>query len=420
MSESSKSVIVLGVEPRITVPVARSLQRLGISVSVASISSLDPKLHSRSIRDFVRLPHPDQAREGFVSALSAHIKARKADMLIPVTDGALSAVSSHYDELSSLVHVACPPPAITGRVLNKEATLAVADQCGIRIPHEYAISKTTGINSLPQLAFPVVAKPRQKSSTETFKVRYLRSKSELEQALESGSLEDAILQEYCEGEGVGVEMLIHEGRCIAAFQHRRLAEFPHTGGVAVKAVAEAIDPKLQAAALRLLLALEWEGVAMVEFRDDRRTGTAALMEVNGRYWGTLSLPIQAGVDFPAYHWQVVHGEVPSVPAGYAVGLIWRWTAGSLKRWHGVLRSGGTRLSKPATQPVMTSSNTRDALWIASDPWPAVLEFLKTGRTLVRSDARALLKRILPKRTVAALRGKPLPPPAVQRPEHLGE
>ncbi len=38
---------------------------------------------------------------------------------------------------------------------------------------------------------------------------------------------------------------------------------------------------------------------MVEFKADARTGTPYLMEINGRFWGSLQLAIDAGVDFPA-------------------------------------------------------------------------------------------------------------------------
>lgn len=418
MIRRNQPAIILGVEPRITVPVARSLHQIGIPVLVASISPGDPTPHSRAIRDFVRLPRPDASSDEFLSALSAYIKTKDVEMLVPVTDMALSAVSEHFDKLSLLLHVACPSPAIVNRVLNKEATLSAAAQCGIRIPREYVIKKPDGFASVPQMVFPVIAKPRQKSVGESFKIRYFHNQSQLTEAIKNGVLDDAIVQEYCDGEGVGVEMLIHKGTCVAAFQHRRLAEFPHTGGVAVKAVAEAVDPQLRDMALRLLLALQWEGVAMVEFRHDRQTGRAALMEVNGRYWGTVSLPIQAGIDFPVYQWQLIHGEVPQVPIEYSTGVIWRWTAGSLKRWHGKLRARRPNIGTAAapTYPA-APGKIRDALWTLDDPGPAIFEFFNVCRALLRSDARAVVKRMLPKRPAAAVgAGKSLQSAAVQRGE----
>ena len=400
--DQRKPVLIMGVEPRITIPVARSLHRLGVPVFVASLSSADSVVHSRAVAGFFRLPDPVEKPGHFLNVLSGKVNATGADMLIPVTDGALAAVSSHYETLNPLLHLACPPPEVVNRVLNKEATLRIAQSAGVCVPREYVVLGGASPDIIREMAFPVIAKPRQKSASEMFKIRYFRTPEELTAALNDGVIEDAMVQEYCEGCGVGVEMLVQQGKCVAAFQHRRLREYPSAGGVAVTAVAESVDPQLADASLRLLRALEWDGVAMVEFRHDRRTGVAALMEVNGRYWGTVSLALQAGIDFPRYQWQLAHGQCPSVPEGYSVGMVWHWSAGSLKRWHEVLTGRGRVLqeySLPGDMP--DHRNKRNALWSRQDPLPALLEWLDTGNKLAHADAQALMRRILPQRAARA-------------------
>ncbi len=48
---------------------------------------------------------------------------------------------------------------------------------------------------------------------------------------------------------------------------------------------------------------------MVEFKLDRRKGNAAkLIDVNGRFWGSLQLAILSGVDFPYYLYQLAVGD----------------------------------------------------------------------------------------------------------------
>jgi hypothetical protein len=46
-----------------------------------------------------------------------------------------------------------------------------------------------------------------------------------------------------------------------------------------------------------LAALEWTGLAMVEFKVGE--DGPKLMEINGRVWGSLPLAVKSGVDFPA-------------------------------------------------------------------------------------------------------------------------
>src|SRR5208282_1432568 len=104
----------------------------------------------------------------------------------------------------------------------------------------------------------------------------------------------------------------------------------------VTAVAEHPDPALVEPSLALLRALQWEGVAMVEFKVRADGSNAVLMEVNGRYWGTISLPVSAGLDFPLYHWQVAHSEQPEIPQTYSADTKWRWTVGYLERLYHLL------------------------------------------------------------------------------------
>ena len=108
-----------------------------------------------------------------------------------------------------------------------------------------------------------------------------------------------LIQERIVGAGLGVFLLRHAGRTEAAFAHRRLREKPPSGGVSVLAEAVELPPALLERAERLLDCFGWNGVAMVEFKEDAATGEPVLMEVNGRFWGSLQLAIDSGVDFPS-------------------------------------------------------------------------------------------------------------------------
>ena len=316
----------------------------------------------------------------------------------------MAAIAQNYDWLSSMLHVACPAPKIVERVLNKNFTLEVAVQCDIAVPRTVSIANSTDFDAAAaRLQFPVVVKPgiRSAGRPASFKARYFRDLASLEIWLSNNSGMDLLLQEYCPGEGVGVEMLIHNGRCLATFQHRRLKEDPPGGGVAVMAVSEAPDPALAAASQRLLVALDWQGPAMVEFRRNPADGKAVLMEVNGRYWGTTALPLMAGIEFPVYEWQLLHGQQPAIPSSYATGIKWRWTAGYLSRLHAVIAGSSeelvrrSRFRELVQAPSDLSPFHRDALWSLADPQPAIRESVDTVLQLLKADARAVVKRVVP-------------------------
>jgi predicted ATP-grasp superfamily ATP-dependent carboligase len=124
-----------------------------------------------------------------------------------------------------------------------------------------------------------------------------------------------LVQSYCPGEGLGQMLLMHDGAAVLRFQHRRLHEWPPEGGVSTLCTAEpeALHQPQMAHSEALLRAIGWHGPAMVEYRHDPATGRYWLMEVNGRFWGSLPLASHCGAQFAwtSYH-LALFGELPAV------------------------------------------------------------------------------------------------------------
>jgi len=400
----SRPVLILGAAPRISLPIARSLHRRGIPVEVASFQPEEPDLGSRALREHHRLPLRSQRSTEFSAALLALVTKKQFDVIIPASDPALAALAEAYDGLTPLLHVACPPPRTVERVLNKSLTLEIAQRIGIQVPFTETIATAAELEQIaPRLRFPLVVKPVQKGAA-AFRALYFNHFEELDAAFENNPWGSVQVQEFCRGEGVGVEVLIHQGECVAKFQHRRLKEAPVTGGVSILAVAEEPDPELFRSAIELLRNLAWEGVAMVEFRVDRETGRSVLLEVNGRFWGSVSFPIAAGVDFPFYYWQLLHGERPNVPDRYAVGMRWRWSPGYLDRMQSVVFANPTPVgAKPSLArelllaPADFSPFVKEALWSWPDPWPFFAEMGRMLWSFLAVLAKSAFWRVAPRR-----------------------
>jgi len=162
-------------------------------------------------------------------------------------------------------------------------------------------------------------------------VSYAETAAGLREALAAKPLEEfpILLQEKIPGPGAGIFLCCDRGRPVAVFSHRRLREKPPSGGVSVLAESVTPDPAVRAHAERLLAALGWHGVAMVEFKIDERTGVPHLMEINGRFWGSLQLAIDAGVDFPSILVDLALGRAAAEPPPYREGVRLRWFWGDV-------------------------------------------------------------------------------------------
>jgi hypothetical protein len=140
-----------------------------------------------------------------------------------------------------------------------------------------------------------------------------------------------LVQEYVPGKGLGIELCMSGGQVACAFQHERIHELPVSGGPGVYRRSVPLDPALLEQAVALLRAMDWEGVAMVEFRRDSEHKRNVLMEVNGRFWGSLPLAVAAGANFPHVLYRTMGEGERVAPAPYRVGVAMKQSVPHL-RW----------------------------------------------------------------------------------------
>jgi len=150
-----------------------------------------------------------------------------------------------------------------------------------------------------------------------------------------GEFGPLLIQERVPGSGVayGVSALFdHDSELCVQHTHRRLHQYPLSGGPST--LRESCRrPDLESASIALLRELDWVGVAMVEWKQDPRTQEFVLMEINGRFWGSLELAIRAGADFPVEYVKSAMG-IPLASAKISregVRCRW-WIPGDVLRW----------------------------------------------------------------------------------------
>jgi predicted ATP-grasp superfamily ATP-dependent carboligase len=347
------NVLVTDGEQRASLSVVRSLGRTGYRVHVSSHERRSLAGASRFATATALVPSPLLAPAEYTDAIAELVRRRRVDVLLPVTEQSLLALLPARDRFAG-VSVAAPPLDALRRISNKSELLVHADKQGIAVPRQAVLeSPGTARDALGALSFPVVVKPaRSIHEGGFFNVKHAAGAAELAARLAAfpPAAYPLIVQERIVGPGTGIFLLLWDGRLLATFAHRRLREMPPSGGVSVYSESIAADPALVAASRALLDDFGWHGVAMVEYKRDARTGTPYLMEINGRFWGSLQLAVDAGVDFPALLVAAALGQPVAPVERYRIGVRLRWAWGDLEHLITRMRHSPERLSLPPDAP----------------------------------------------------------------------
>lgn len=364
---SVRRILVTDGEQRSALALVRSLGRAGHTVHVCSSSGRSLAGASRYCRAEARVADPLEGAERFENDVLRLIDHWNIDVLIPVSEAALLALLPARDRMADVL-LPFPNEATFRRICDKGELLSVAPRVGIAIPAQITVQTAAEAKLLDpsSVDYPVVIKPARSVGEDAgasagarqrrkLTVRHAADAAELSAALaELGEAGDAayplLIQQRILGPGIGIFLLLWEGRIVASFAHRRIREKPPSGGVSVYRESIVADPELVARSRALLDHFGWCGVAMVEYKVDERTGTPYLMEVNGRFWGSLQLAIDAGVDFPVLLLAAAAGEATVPVREYTAGVRSRWWWGDVDHLIARLRRSRADLSLPPEAP----------------------------------------------------------------------
>jgi predicted ATP-grasp superfamily ATP-dependent carboligase len=397
-------------DQRPALAITRSLGRRGVSVLVGEERGASLASASKYCSGHATYPSPQHHQQAFDRFLLEFVQREHVDVVVPVTDVAMHSIAANQQAIQRHSATACPPFDAFEMVTDKWALVQRALICGVPVPKTHFVASPADLEAgIARMEFPAVVKPTRSRIPTGHgwihtAVRYASSPGELWRLYRETDYlagHPWLIQERIVGSGLAIFVLFDRGELLTSFAHRRLREKPPAGGVSVLSESVAVDPELREFAIRLLGPLGWHGAAMLEFKRDDRTGKVFLMEVNGRFWGSLQLAVEAGVDFPHLACQLALGERPSVPAAYRIGIKNRWLLGDLD--HLLLRLAHGRRdlnlsdSAPSTrraivdflkfvQPAMSYE-----VICRTDPAPFLYELSQYARTLAGSAARRVHK-----------------------------
>ena len=398
-------VLVLGSDTRSFLSVIRSLGRAGLEVHLAWCPMYSASISSKYIKAVHEIPYYCQGDRGWIASFNELLCKYEFDLVMPCDDAALLPLQLNRHDLTRENTIYLLNDLAYRTVTDKERTYALAQSLGISLPRQAVVTgKSELCDAIQELGYPAFAKPFCSAEADDPWARQAVKKIDSfadVQLVSTGMLSrgPALIQQCFEGIGVGVETLCCDGEVLVAFQHERVHE-PHLGGGSSYRKSVPLNSELLDATRGLLKALNYSGVAMVEFRYNRRTKKWVLLEVNGRFWGSLPLAVAAGVDFPRYLYEMLLFSKKTFSAEYRPGIYcrnWRIDLGWV-RANATARKSNTAGTMSAWQltaefwNVVCLREHSDTLTL-DDPGPGIEEII----ALAARAGETVVSRLLPAR-----------------------
>jgi predicted ATP-grasp superfamily ATP-dependent carboligase len=379
-----RCLIVEDGHSRGSVSALRSLVAAGWRVGVAS-SELSFVGASRHCSWRHRIPGPDDGLERFIDAVAAAVSKVGYDIVFPGGDAELLALATGREGVPAILPF--PDIAVVRRALDKLELAGAAARVGIDVPE----TKVATAEAIRAMTYPVLVKARLHwvpgSSGCSSRIEGVVARDPEAALKAANAVRDAggepIVQEFVKGGLMAYVVLLDEdGAVVAEMQQSADTIWPTAAGVFARGRTVSVDPELATRTQQLLDEIGWFGLVQVQFQAPD-AGNPLIIDLNGRFFASLSLAAAAGVDFPALWADVVRGR--QTPRGIRArpGVRFQWLEGDLRA---ALAQRGDKAS--ALRSVIGSTpRSAHSLLRPDDPLPAVVYAGKRLRRAVSGNRR---------------------------------
>jgi D-aspartate ligase len=361
--------------------IARSLGRHGVPVCVVDDEASVARA-SRFVQHFVKVPDLRDAHTTVDVLLDV---GRRFDLrgwvLYPTREETVAALASHRDQLRQVFRVPTPAFQSVEQAWDKRLTYRLVESLGMAMPRTWFPAADEELSAL-DLQWPVIVKPAIKEHffyATHAKAWQANNLTELVAAYRNavatvGDPREIIVQEVVPGGGdrqFAYCTFFKNGAAVAAMTACRRRQHPSDYGRASTFVETVDLPELADVSNRFLRAIDYYGLAELEYKQDPRDGAYKLLDVNLRTWGYHTLGGAAGVDFPYLLYRDQLG-LPVAATTARTGVRWIRLTTDLPNAARDMRAGRVKVGE-----YLKSLRGVDveAVFSARDPLPWVYEFL---------------------------------------------
>ncbi|MCR4292374.1 MAG: ATP-grasp domain-containing protein [Candidatus Kuenenia sp.] len=367
----------------------RSFGRKGFYVTAGERTRLATAIFSKYCSRRWVYSSPVISPVNFLNDLEAELKVGKYDVIFPMefSTQVLLTNAANRQMIERYTRLPFADESLAKKGNDKAFIMQYARERGIDVPTTYMVNNIEQLAAIAkETVYPALIKPRNSSGSRG--IVYVKEKEELLTLYFKVHKEYPfpIIQEYIPdgGDVYGVGLLFNfQSEIRASFVYKRLRSHPVSGGPST--LRESVKREdVRDIAVSFMKSLRWTGVAHVEFKIDPRDGKPKLLEVNPRFWGSLQLAVESGIDFPFLLFKLaMEGDIEPV-MDYNYGVRCRWLIpGDLL--HFIKNPERLRL-----KPNFFDFKTKDDIISLNDPMPVIGRLLSVLTFLYDKEMKSLL------------------------------
>ena len=365
----------------------RALAAGGWQVGVATNSARGLSLASRYChrRHWTRPLHPV---DDFVDSVAEAVKDGGYDVVFGAGEAEVLALSAARHALPAIMPYA--PHEVVVRALDKEAMTRAAARVGIAVPDLVDPGTITDETTPVVVKARMHARPDLPHSPPRIDTNVVVGRTAVHRRVAeiSAAGGDPQVQAFHEGQLIAYAAVRGPAGVVARSQQRASRIWPPGAGASCRAVTVAADPVFTARCDALLADLDWFGLAELQFLLGA-DGVPRLIDLNGRFYGSLSLAVAAGVNLPAVWADLAVGRSPARPLYARPGVRYQWGAADLRRAWRERRPG---LLRDLAGTAGYAIGAVHSVAAAQDPGPAVARLVHAvqdrGRQRTSSGRRS--------------------------------
>ncbi len=312
--------------------------------------------------------------DGFVASVAGVVRRGGYDVVFGAGEAELLALSAGRDQLPAVFPHA--PHDVVLRAVDKASLAEAAVGVGLGVP------EVIGADDVPDEHTPVVVKARLHARPDvvgappridtTVVVGRTAVLARTQEIREVGG--DPQVQRFHTGTLVAYSAVRAHDGVVAESLQQAARIWPTGAGASCRATTLPVGPsvtgptgELARRSAALLDALGWFGLAELQYLVGA-DGVPRLIDLNGRFYGSLSLAVRAGANLPAAWADLAVGRRTAAVVRARAGVRYQWGTADVRRALAERRGGLLAdLAGTAAYGVGAGHSVADV----RDPWPAV-------------------------------------------------